>query len=498
MILPALLVMGVAGLLGSASVLCFWRRGDLRRSDLLLVISLGQGLGLGATSVLFFCSSLVSSQPQRICGSMEALVAAFLAWRLWRSRRVPILAVQPTADRWRGVMPSWLLVTAFAQAAVVSLAVAARTYFRSPHGDWDGWAIWSMHARFLWLAGPDWPKAMGQPSLDWSHPDYPLLISASVARGWAYLGRDVPIVPGIISVLFAGATVGLLVGVVARLRGWNAALIGGLVLMGTPLFLRYAGLELADIPVGFFMLAATSLLVLGGDGAGNARTLVLAGISAGLAAWTKNEGLMFFVLALLVYGGFQFARGRPGNFGILVAAAFIALLPTVYFKCMIASSNDIVGGQGWGTVDKLFIASRHRMILSAVWREAGAFGEWQFCPLVAMGLYLVGPGWPRWIRTEWVAPAILLLMAAGYYGVYLVTPNDLSWHLESSLNRLLLQLWPLAVFVWCLAAPTRKATDDLPGGAPQAVRGWRSAGGWVLANILLATVLLGLIFRRRI
>jgi hypothetical protein len=35
--------------------------------------------------------------------------------------------------------------------------------------------------------------------------------------------------------------------------------------------------------------------------------------------------------------------------------------------------------------------------------------------------------------------------------VYLLSPKDLTWHIENSVDRLLLQLWPATVFLWCLA-----------------------------------------------
>ena len=36
----------------------------------------------------------------------------------------------------------------------------------------------------------------------------------------------------------------------------------------------------------------------------------------------------------------------------------------------------------------------------------------------------------------------------GYFAIYLMTPLDLGYHLGSSLERLLLQLWPIGLFVF--------------------------------------------------
>ena len=45
---------------------------------------------------------------------------------------------------------------------------------------------------------------------------------------------------------------------------------------------------------------------------------------------------------------------------------------------------------------------------------------------------------------------ILGLMLASYYVVYVTTPFDIAWHVTTSVDRLLVQLWPglvLAVFL---------------------------------------------------
>src|SRR5262249_35413932 len=45
---------------------------------------------------------------------------------------------------------------------------------------------------------------------------------------------------------------------------------------------------------------------------------------------------------------------------------------------------------------------------------------------------------------------IVAMMLAGYYAAYSFTPIELQYHLETSLNRLLLQLWPTVLFMICL------------------------------------------------
>ena len=49
---------------------------------------------------------------------------------------------------------------------------------------------------------------------------------------------------------------------------------------------------------------------------------------------------------------------------------------------------------------------------------------------------------------------VQVLMLAGFFVVYLLSPYDLGWHLRTSLNRLLCQLWPSNLFIFFLIART--------------------------------------------
>ena len=59
---------------------------------------------------------------------------------------------------------------------------------------------------------------------------------------------------------------------------------------------------------------------------------------------------------------------------------------------------------------------------------------------------------------------VLAALLLGYVGVYVITSNDLKWQLQTSLNRLLVQVWPLlllTVFA-ALRAPESAAIVTAP------------------------------------
>ena len=137
--------------------------------------------------------------------------------------------------------PGWIapiLTASFATAAIVAIYNATLRIIAHPHGEgWDAFAIWNLHARFLFLGGSHWRDGFNA-IIRWSHPDYPLLLPAAIAHFWTYLGHDDPLVPAIVGFIFTFSTLALLVSSLASLRGRNAAMLGGLALSSTPFFLE--------------------------------------------------------------------------------------------------------------------------------------------------------------------------------------------------------------------------------------------------------------------
>jgi len=49
---------------------------------------------------------------------------------------------------------------------------------------------------------------------------------------------------------------------------------------------------------------------------------------------------------------------------------------------------------------------------------------------------------------------VLCFMLSGYFMIFLITPNDLIWHLNTALQRLFLQLLPVSLFAFFLGIAT--------------------------------------------
>lgn len=432
-------------------------------------MSLSIGFGLGIFSTVFFVWRAVG------VGSLATLdlvifVLLLGGFPLFRARATPTAKQEVDG-------PPWLhriLTAAFLIALCAALYSDILRMLVHPHGDgWDSFAIWNLHARFLFRGGLHWRDGFTT-LIPWSHPDYPLLLPAAIAHFWTYLGHDDPAVPATISLLVTLGTVGLLFSALWILRGRAAAMLGGLTLLTTPFFIEQGAAQYADIPLAFFTLATIVLLCVNDEdsrkGLKSHRMLVLAGLAAGFAAWTKNEGLLFLgaMLAgrLLVLTRLNTSPAPPQpsrehwlDLTVLMAGIAPLALVIAWFKHSAAPPGDLLSDSAT-MLHKMLDPARYWAVIQ--WYAKGflRFGDWQWLPgtLLLIAWYFAagkeedgetGPGF----RSSLLA---LVLTLTGYFAVYVITPYDIYWHLRFSLPRLFLQLWPSTIFLFFLAVPPRR------------------------------------------
>jgi len=461
-----------AALMGLLAIGCLrWRHAGVPGTRLWLG-SLAAGMGLGLSSVAFFLWIAVAGAPSAAFPVAELAVLLLLAGLAAHVRRGRV-ATPPTPDGDGSAPPHPLLLIAvwlsLGCAMVAFIAHAAS----NPQGGWDAWMTWNMHARAIVRGGAHWREVLaGLPT--WSHPDYPLLVPTSVARIWTYLGRETPFGPASVAMAFTFATVGLLYASLSIVRSSTQGCLAALVLLSTKFFILHGTSQYADVPFAFFMLATVALLVLAQVWSDERpRFLLLAGAAAGLAAWTKNEGLLLLPAVLLAYGWTIAANGRA----VLLrdARAFaIGLVPVLvmvaWFKLLVTSSNDLMADQGLRqTAARLLEGGRYVQVLAGLARGAlDVSGQGLLALLLLVYWFCAGPA-PAgpWRVGARMAARALALVLLGYVLVLLTAPGPLLATNIRSINRLLLQLWPSALFAYFLRLRTAEEA---------ALSGWPSRG----------------------
>ena len=429
--------------------------GDPRR-ELPLLLFLSLGLGPGATSLWFFLWLVIFGPHRNSFIASELIMLAILGTlALIYASRGKSQSPPPPISRSR----FWYFpAVAFLAALVVAGIAFTRYSAAAPHGAWDAWGDWNLRARFLYLGGPHWTDVFS-PRGTMPHRDYPLLLSATVARCWTYLKSDAQSAPITIAFLFAFATAGVLFCALSLLRGRTQGLIAATILLATPFFVVLGSAQYADVPLAFFFLSTIVLLCLH-EHSGSARrhALTLAGAMAGLAVWTKNEGGLFLLCLLVSHLVITLrARGfgayapelRSITAGLLPVLAVVAL-----FKIRFAWNTDLLVTHG--AVHRLGDPARYRVVFAAFTDGLLHFGDWRLSipPLMIAYLLLLGVRKQEGRLAAKIGATTLTLTAVGYFFIYVTAWVPLPWLLQTSLTRLCIQLYPSALFLLFLLART--------------------------------------------
>lgn len=449
MILQSLAVFTPAILAGVGLIQVLWR--NQKPAALAVKLFLGTGLGIGLTSCLYFLRLLAApGQGGYLLIQVGLLLLVLLAllrqkWNSWR--------VSPPSTT---LMPVQILLTVVAiLVSAVALYFLVSTARLSPHGDYDAHAIWNLRARFIFRSGEAWENAFSPLVNRNFHMDYPLLVPLSVVGGWNTLGVEALRIPTVLSMLFLMGMAGTMYFTLVHLRSVSQAALAAILLLATPGLLLYSTFQTADIPLTFYFVASVSLLILA-QHENDRRLMLLSGLMAGLAAWTKNEGLTF-VLLMAVCTLVLFAERRVFHelVAFLGGTAF-PLLTVLVFKTWVSANNDLFANNPvLQIVPRIFDGERYARIFTHLLSELGGLGDWPVSILVVLLVY----GWimgaaknrSRAERAVWLIP---FLQLAIYLLIYLITPHDLDWHMNYSMSRLLIHVFPLALLAFFLVFNT--------------------------------------------
>jgi hypothetical protein len=384
----------------------------------LLALGCAFPAGFGFTSAVFFVARAAWPRQPMLPFVLDAAFAVASAALILRAARF--------FERPRALSRTELAAVALAMLAIASAAWSTATLVRAyPVGDWDAWAIWNLRAKFLAADGPALQQAWSQ-NLRETHPEYPLLLSASVARLWRYAGSDFTGAPQTIPVLLLFSSVAAGVAATALRRGVLLGALSTVVMLACAPLLAETATQYADVPLAAYFFLAVILFAAGESGLG--------AFFASLAAWTKDEGIVFAVAFVVAASIWRFRRAHA-----VAASAALVLLLTALFKAVLAERSAGAPAVSWTWRD-----DRVEPIVEAMRHGFTGLGEgWQHptVPIIAM-LLLLGVDRDR-RRDAAFAALLAATMIVAYFAAYMTTGDDLRWRLSTSVGRLAIQVWPL-------------------------------------------------------
>ena len=433
----------------------------------------GTGIGWAVAAGVYFLWRVSNAEVGVAYRIVDCVVVPGMMALVYARRQMPSTSSSHDQGRWSwwviGLVLVTLIVCAGAVAATVKMALA------EPIGSWDANAIWNLKARFMYRGGDDWTRMFAK-EIWFSHPDYPLMLPASVARLWTYIGHETVAAPIGVGVGFTVLTMALLFTGIGRLCGIVPACVGVLLLGGNEVFVWYGGTQVADVPLSFFVLGAVVFLTWAwrqareGGETPPLRIMAVAGACAGLGAFVKNEGLAICVMLVIACAAAAviFRRWKP--FAAVVIGIMIGLTLVAMQKLLFTGETYLTADQpsSAAAIEKVLDPERHRTILTFLGRWYFGLREWYspvegwrlnqwpirmlneptFLLLLALPLFF-GVRIPRDRRPAAVTVGLLLvLVVLTYYAVLLVMPYDLAV-LVQSLPRYFLHVIPGAIFWVC-------------------------------------------------
>ena len=324
---------------------------------------------------------------------------------------------------------------------------------RSAYG-WDGYMIWVLHAKVFAESQVLPVSLFSEPELALSHWDYPVLFSGFL--GWFMRVGDVSVdrlaLP--LGVLIGMLPLVQLAGCRGVIRHRSAAILGLCPLLVLGLIDLHHD-AYADPLLTVFVLMA---FVWGSLGlwTDDKALQFAAGLVMVLAVLTKNEAILWL---LALCGGLlaQAVLMRKPVHKAVASVVRVALPGLCVFliwrlQCRVLGvDNDVTSGLQWGDA-----AERVGVVASAV---AGYVFTLDHVLLIVIAVGLI-----VWAISGSVARKAMALlgwlfvpiaMVVGMSLVYIGTPHDVNWHLETSLDRTFSGIVPAMLIAGVLAVVTR-------------------------------------------
>ena len=329
-------------------------------------------------------------------------------------------------------------------ALLIALVGVLRSAEVTPWGYWDAWARINLKARFLYAGGPEWTWIFRGDGM--KTPDYPILLECSVARLWGWSGGIDSLPAQTLSVLNWGGCLVALVALVGSTRSWVVAAAAGLAFLSNQAGQAWAAMQYADLVLATYFTCCAGLLVLVARRRPRLdRWWPLIGFFAGSAAWCKNEGLGFAALVVvLAVPRIATAPARRWRSALALGSGLAlggACVPVL--KLGFAGRSYLFGPRARPVYEDLIDPSRHGMVLdyllgSLAYNVAG----WALLVLALAVLLLPGR---RDARRSWLPLGLCAATGIVFVLVLVATSLDLDWQVSTTIDRLILQLWPMAI-----------------------------------------------------
>lgn len=337
----------------------------------------------------------------------------------------------------------------------------------------DAKAMWLYRAKAVIAGEPAIVAHYTNDAYVYSHRDYPIGFSSGLAVFMQLQPEPSEhlAAPYATSFLLAALLIvgGLLLHVLPRSR--MAPALAVIAFGGVPALQSQASTFYADVPLAAVFCAALACLVLileATDASDKRAWFFLSVSAAATGLLVKNEGLPMFVL-IIVAGALLVAPRRVQTAVRLLVVPLITAIP-LFFWLWFKARFHIKGY----TIEPPYIQQavvqplNHRAWVT--WNSIApnianfAYWGWSLLPVMLAGAGAAVAAFMSSKKARVLLPAVVLAaQAATYAGVYMFSHYEVSWLIATSIDRVLVQLYPASwvVAIWYLAYVVRGRTTPV-------------------------------------
>lgn len=381
------------------------------------------GMGVGCISSIYFLSLLMGLPLWLVAPITLSVLFKLGKWLIPATTISEVQAGSSEKQQWISLV---VLAAGVAGLAITGPSMAPK------YGGWDAWTIWNLHARTLTDA-ENWRK-MFQNVIN-GHPDYPLALPATLAFFMRlFSSADGYMIPFVFS-MFVAISIPVVVYNEIERKSLPVAVVILALFVVEAYYIINSTTQYADALLSFFLLCALVCVQYARD---NTKYLMAAAVFAGLCVWTKNEGAVLAGIFMVLYAPVFFSRSA---LRYTLPAMAVPLMVVVIFKLVCPVQNDLVHETGGGSFAMLLQRERWGVVFdffADVFNQRFAYSRW------ILVVYLVLCAVTKRLPSKRFF--LVLAGAFAYFLVYVVTPKDLTWHLSTSAERLLFQLFPVLLY----------------------------------------------------
>lgn len=315
------------------------------------------------------------------------------------------------------------------------------------YGHWDAWWFWNLRANFLtrkehWILAFSGLQYGTMFTIPVPHSDYPPFLPLLIGFCWRTIGMQPAVIPyawGMLAYLLIPTIIFI------ELRSRNIVIAAAvLILFATqePL-IKLGTSQTADIWIALFLLLAFISYHYCEQGQ-NGKLIVLSGAMFGAALWTKNEGLLLLLVFLAFYASSMWRKKILSKFFLGLSLPLVAL---ILFKTVLAPLNDFFTDQQ--NIPWPYLVDWNRYVEIWVNTKEAVQLYFSYVPYLLMGYIILCLIDKHQVNRSMLALVSCFLL---YLSIYIFSPHNIGWHVQTSIDRLILQLLPAMIWIIALRA----------------------------------------------